>query len=129
MFTEKQPGAKRVALVGCAAQKSKKPAPAKDFSASSSGAAARRQAPGSGGVRTPLLAGMTTDLRMRRMVDSTDSVGEALGQPARGHPPVHRASLDRAPRLWEGQSARGVGCGDRCPADTARDVACWSAAG
>jgi hypothetical protein len=31
MFTEMQPGAKRVALVGCAAQKSKKPAPAKDF--------------------------------------------------------------------------------------------------
>ncbi|MDC0749983.1 DUF6884 domain-containing protein [Polyangium mundeleinium] len=31
MFTEKQPGAKRVALVGCSALKSKKSAPAKDF--------------------------------------------------------------------------------------------------
>jgi uncharacterized protein DUF6884 len=31
MFTEKLPGAKRVALVGCAAMKSKKLAPAKDF--------------------------------------------------------------------------------------------------
>ncbi len=31
MFTEKQSGAKRVALVGCSALKNKKPAPAKDF--------------------------------------------------------------------------------------------------
>src|SRR5262249_36778574 len=31
VFTDKQPGAKRVALVGCAALKSKRPAPAKDF--------------------------------------------------------------------------------------------------
>lgn len=31
MFTDKQPGAKRVALVGCAALKSKRLAPAKDF--------------------------------------------------------------------------------------------------
>jgi hypothetical protein len=31
MFTEREPGAKRVALVGCSALKSKKPAPAKDF--------------------------------------------------------------------------------------------------
>jgi hypothetical protein len=31
MFTDKQPSAKRVALVGCSARKNKKPAPAKDF--------------------------------------------------------------------------------------------------
>jgi hypothetical protein len=35
MFTEKQPGALRVGVVGCSALKSKKPAPAKDFYTSS----------------------------------------------------------------------------------------------